>query len=278
MHEAMVDGRRIAYTRVGLGPALVLLHGGLGDSRSWRPQLEACAAEHTVLAWDAPGCGRSSDPPATWRMPEYADCVAGWLGAIGVDRAHVLGLSWGSSLALELYRRHPGLPSSLVLASAYAGWAGSLPPGEVAERVALGLAWADLPGEEIAAAFLPTLLTPDAAPDAVEDVLAVLRDVRGAGTLPALLSMAEADLRDVLPTIRVPTLLLYGSEDVRSPLRVAHELHRAIPGSDLVVLPGVGHESNFEAPDAFTREVLQFLRRASGRTAEWTGTYGVLPR
>lgn len=268
MYEAMVDGRRIAYTRVGLGPALVLLHGGLGDSRSWRPQLEAFAAEHTVLAWDAPGCGRSSDPPATWRMPEYADCVAGWLGAIGVDRAHVLGLSWGSSLALELYRRHPGLPSSLVLASAYAGWAGSLPPGEVAERVALGLAWADLPGEEIAAAFLPTLLTPDAAPDAVEDVLAVLRDVRGAGTLPALLSMAEADLRDVLPTIRVPTLLLYGSEDVRSPLRVAHELHRAIPGSDLVVLPGVGHESNVEAPDAFTREVLQFLRRASGRTAE----------
>jgi pimeloyl-ACP methyl ester carboxylesterase len=210
MHEAMVDGRRIAYTRVGLGPALVLLHGGLGDSRSWRPQLEACAAEHTVLAWDAPGCGRSSDPPATWRMPEYADCVAGWLGAIGVDRAHVLGLSWGSSLALELYRRHPGLPSSLVLASAYAGWGGSLPPGEV----------------------------------------------------------AEADLRDVLPTIRVPTLLLHGSEDVRSPLRVAHELHRAIPGSDLVVLPGVGHESNVEAPDAFTREVLQFLRRASGRTAE----------
>ncbi len=106
------------------------------DSRSWRWQLHGLAGDFHVLAWDAPGCGRSSEPPETWRMPEYAGCVASWLATIGVDRPHVLGLSWGSSVALELYRRHPDVPTSLVLASAYAGWAGSLPADEVAARLA----------------------------------------------------------------------------------------------------------------------------------------------
>ena len=64
-------------------------------------------------------------------MPEYADCLAAWLQVVGAEQPHVLGLSWGSSVALELYRRHPEAPASLILASAYAGWAGSLPPEEV---------------------------------------------------------------------------------------------------------------------------------------------------
>jgi pimeloyl-ACP methyl ester carboxylesterase len=61
-------------------------------------------------------------------MPDYADCLAAWLAVVGVEQPHVLGLSWGSSVALELYRRHPQVPASLILASAYAGWAGSLSP------------------------------------------------------------------------------------------------------------------------------------------------------
>ena len=73
-------------------------------------------------------------------------------------------------------------------------------------------------------------------------------------------AMAEADLRDVLPRIDVPTLLLYGQEDVRSPLSVAEELHAQIPDSTLVVMPGVGHQSNVEAADRFNDEVRNFLR------------------
>ena len=85
-----------------------------------------------MVAWDAPGCGRSSDPPETFGMPEYADCLAAFIDALGLERPHVLGLSFGAVLALELYRRHPLVPRTLVLASAYAGWAGSL-PAEVVE-------------------------------------------------------------------------------------------------------------------------------------------------
>ena len=75
------------------------------------------------------------------------------------------------------------------------------------------------------------------------------------------LAFAEADLRDLLPGIRVPTLLLYGDVDQRSPqAAVAAELHRGIPGSRLVVMPGVGHAANMEAPDRFNTEVREFLR------------------
>ena len=145
MRELQFGDLRIAYTRAGDGPPLVLLHGGMEDGRSWRRQVDGLADEFTVLAWDAPGCGRSSDVPESWRMPEYADALAAWLRAAGIERPHVLGLSWGSSLALELYRRHPQVPASLILASAYAGWAGSLSSEETAARLEGVLAAADLP-------------------------------------------------------------------------------------------------------------------------------------
>ena len=74
-----------------------------------------------------------------------------------------------------------------------------------------------------------------------------------------LRAMAEADLRDVLPRIDVPTLLLYGELDVRSPLHVAEALHASIPGSQLVVLAGVGHAANAEKPEEFNAAVRTFL-------------------
>lgn len=74
--------------------------------------------------------------------------------------------------------------------------------------------------------------------------------------------MAGADLRDVLPRIAVPVLLLYGDADSRSTLGIARELHAAIPGSTLVVMPGVGHLSNVDAPDRFNAEVARFLATA----------------
>jgi pimeloyl-ACP methyl ester carboxylesterase len=75
-----------------------------------------------------------------------------------------------------------------------------------------------------------------------------------------LVAAADADLRDVLPSVAVPTLLLYGAEDVRAPRPVAEAMHRAVPGSRLVLVPGVGHDVALEAPDAFDAEVRRFLR------------------
>src|SRR5579859_4715859 len=120
MLRAEVNGFSITYERTGRGPVLVLLHGFLFDSRAWRPQLEGLAGHLTVIAWDAPGAGHSSDPSEPFGIGDWADCLAGFLDAARVQQAHILGLSWGGLLAQEFYRRHPTRVSSLVLADTYA--------------------------------------------------------------------------------------------------------------------------------------------------------------
>jgi len=134
MGAVEVSGMRIAYQRAGQGPPLVLIHGAYEDSRIWRPQLDGLSNEFTVIAWDAPGCGQSDDPPPDFSAEDLGNVIAGFLRAVAPRKPHVLGLSWGSGAALELYRGHPNMAASLVLASAYAGWAGSLPPEEVERR------------------------------------------------------------------------------------------------------------------------------------------------
>src|SRR5215211_4202455 len=102
----------------------------------WGPQLAALADEFTVVAWDEPGAGRSSDVPAGFQLPDYAGCLAALIEQLTLGPAHVAGLSWGGTVALELYRHRPELVGTLVLAGAYAGWKGSLPEAEVRARVA----------------------------------------------------------------------------------------------------------------------------------------------
>ena len=136
MEVVRAYGLDIAYERVGEGPPLVFVHGAAGDSRMWQPQHAALADEFTVVAWDEPGAGRSSDVPADFGLADYADCLAALIEALALGPAHLAGLSWGGTLALELYRRHPGRVASLVLADTYAGWKGSLPAEEVRSRVA----------------------------------------------------------------------------------------------------------------------------------------------
>ena len=100
-------GLRIAYERAGHGPPLVLAHGIVGDARgTWGAQLEALSDESTVVAWDGSGTGRSADPPDGFRLPEFADCLAGFVAALELRHPHVAGLSFRGAMALELYRRH----------------------------------------------------------------------------------------------------------------------------------------------------------------------------
>ncbi len=243
------------------GLPLVLLHGGPLDSREWRQQLDGLSDEFTVIAWDMPGCGGSVDPPEGLTTHDYANYVAEFIKELGLERPNVLGLSFGSGLALELYRWHPMIPKTLILASAYAGWAGSLPTEVVEQRKRQMEQRIELPPDEWAREWLPTLLTESATPEVVAEVVGILRDFHPPGQRALLQAgFAEHDLRDVLPSIEVPTLLLYGEQDVRSPLSVAEEMHSKIPASKLVVLPGVGHMSDIEAPERFNAEVRRFLR------------------
>jgi pimeloyl-ACP methyl ester carboxylesterase len=163
-------------------------------------------------------------------------------------------------------RRHPELVRSLVLASAYAGWAGSLPPEVVAERLARALAEADRPPQEWAADYLSGFFASPVDQATTDEVLRIMHDCRPAGLKAMVRAFADADLRDALPGIAVPTLLLYGERDERAPLSVAHALRSAIPQAQLVVLPDVGHCTNLEAPDGFNSEVRRFLRGQGAET------------
>jgi pimeloyl-ACP methyl ester carboxylesterase len=261
LDHVLVGGLRIGYRRTGNGPPLVLLHGGFGfDSRSWRPQFKALADGFTVVAWDAPGSGQSDDPPDTFRLPDYADCLASFIEAIGLEHPHLLGLSFGAALALELYRRHPLVPRSLVLAGAYAGWAGSLPPAVVAERLERVLQEAEQDPAVWVPGYARGMLTESAPQAMFDEVMALMSGVHPAGNVAMLRGLAEADLRNVLPRIEIPTLLLHGDLDARSPLAIGEAIHAEIPGSKLAVLSGAGHLSNIEAADHFNREVRAFLR------------------
>jgi pimeloyl-ACP methyl ester carboxylesterase len=260
MDHVEVDGLRIAYERAGSGPPLVLLHGFVGDGPStWSEQLADLSDEFTVVAWDGPGAGRSSDPPGNFRIGEYADCLVGFIRALGLDRPHVVGLSFGGIVALELYRKCPAMPRTMVLAGAYAGWAGSLPPEAVEERLHRCLQYADLPPDQFTDAILSSMFSQSAPARAVTRFAASVRASRRAGFLAMTWSSAEADLKSMLGTVTVPTLLLFGDRDVRAPLTVGQALHAQIPGSTLVVMPGVGHVSTVEAPELFNRELRRFL-------------------
>ena len=252
-------GLDIAYERVGEGPPLVFVHGAAGDSRMWQPQRAALADEFTVVAWDEPGAGRSSDVPADFRLADYADCLAALIEALALGPAHLAGLSWGGTLVLELYRRHPGRVATLILADTYAGWKGSLPEEEVRARVAGARQMLAAPAEEFDPT-LPGLFAGDPPADFVsllEEIAAAVRP----DTLRTQLSlMAEADQRDLLPRIAVPTLLIWGELDARSPLDVARQFEQAIPDTTLHVIPDVGHVSNLEAPERFNEAVREFCR------------------
>ena len=261
MDRVDVAGLGIAYERAGDGPPLVLLHGYVGDGRgTWRHQIDGLSDEFTVVAWDAPGAGRSSDPPESFRLPDYADCLAGFVRALGLRRVQLVGLSFGGALALELYRRHPAIPATLLLAGGYAGWAGSLPPAEAERRLGQALELADGTPDELVGALLPTLFSDSADPSAVAGFAAAMRAFHPAGLRAMARSAMETDLRDVLPRIAVPTLLLHGGADGLGDLERRAHVRAAIPASRLVVLPGVGHASCAEAPELVNREVRAFLR------------------
>ncbi|HEX9763515.1 MAG TPA: alpha/beta fold hydrolase [Acidimicrobiia bacterium] len=257
MLYAEVKGLSVAYQRTGEGPALALLHGFTQDSRVWRPQLESLSELFTVIAWDAPGAGQSPDPPEAFRISDWADCLAGLLGVAAGDRAHIVGLSWGGLLAQEFYRRHPRRVRSLVLVDTYAGWKGSLPEPIPEDRLAACLRDASLPPEEFVSRYLPGMFGESPAPEVLE-LAGIMSEFHPIGFRLMATALARADTRDLLPTIQVPTLLVWGDADTRSPIAIAGQLRDAIPDARLVVIPGAGHVSNLEAPDRFDAAVRGF--------------------
>ncbi len=254
----------MTYERAGRGHPVVLVHGYVSDGPStWRPQLDALADDFDVIAVDLPGAGGSDDPPESFGIPGFADALAGFIAALGLPKPpHIVGLSFGGAVVIEFCRRHQDAASTITLVGSYAGWAGSLPQAEVDRRLDQALELSRLTPGELVETLLPTMFAASAPAGVVDEYAKSLRSFHPAG-LRAMARACTEDLTDVLASIRVPTLLIYGEGDTRAPTGVAADLHRSIPRSELVHLPGAGHVCNVDAVEPFNAALRRFLRAHS---------------
>ncbi len=263
LRRVEVGGHSIGYRRAGDGPPLLLLHGFLCDSRCWRTQLEGLSKTFSVIAWDAPGAGASSDPPESFTVTDWAHCLAEFLEVTGTGPAHIVGLSWGGILAQELYRLYSELVLGLVFADTYAGWMGSFTESVAQQRLEKCRRDSLLPAEDFVALWVPKeFFTPAASRELVNEMAAVVADFHPLGFRLMARALANTDSTRLLPRIAVPTLLLWGDSDARSPADVVGAQFRdAIPDAELVIIKNSGHVSNMEQPEEFNAQVERFCSR-----------------
>jgi pimeloyl-ACP methyl ester carboxylesterase len=258
VHIVNIKGLSIAYRKEGNGPALVLLHGFTQDSRIWKLQIEFLSKYFTVIAWDAPGSGQSADPPDNFDISGWADCLAGLLDSTKINQAHILGLSWGGLLAQEFYHRYPARVLSLILADTYAGWTGSLSDSIAKGRLESCIHDSELPPSEFVPKYLPGMFSDSVNPETREALSKIMSGTHPKGFRLMATALAIGDTRSLLPSIKAPTLLIWGDSDKRSSIKVAYQLHDAISNSRLEIISGAGHVSNMEKPAQFNSIVKDF--------------------
>jgi pimeloyl-ACP methyl ester carboxylesterase len=243
----------------GSGPALLMLHGIGGSADSFAPQFDELSSSLRLLAWDAPGYGRSEDPGRPFDLDDYADAAADVIrDRCGDTGAHVLGMSWGGVIATRLALRHPGLVRSLVLGSSTVG---SGAGRDTADRMRSRAATLDREGAEaFAAERAPRLLSGNADDELVANATAIMAaSIRLPGYGYAADSMAATDHTADLPKIDIPTLVLSGDEDTVTGIPASQVLAGGIPGAVFVTVRGAGHLANQERPDAFDAWVESFI-------------------
>lgn len=247
-------------------PLLVFLHGIGGNRSNWRHQLPVFSRWFRAAAWDARGYGHSDDHAGPFAFPDFASDLARVVTALGTGPAHMVGLSMGARIALEFQARHPGLTASLTLADTSAGSAEINSPEKIeafldARRKPLleGRTPADL------APDLARVITgPNAGPDVRAEIIASLAALRPGPYIRTLEAATRHQTFPPLDGIRVPTLVIVGSEDRIAPPETARTMAAAIPDARFAVIEGAGHISNLEAPDEFNRILAAFLAEITG--------------
>jgi pimeloyl-ACP methyl ester carboxylesterase len=216
--------------------------------------------DHCVIAWDAPGLGDSSETDDSWRPPQFADTLAAFVAALGLERPHPVGHSFGTMVALSLFRRHSRCAGESRTRRRPCGLGRFAPPNEVARRLEMFVGMAEL-GNAFDPKSYPGLFSGLIPADRDTALVTMMREDRRPATIRAAGHIgAETDLRPVLPTIDVPTLVLHGGADAPSPLANAEALHAATPPPQRVVLPKLGHACVVEDPEACAAEIRRYVK------------------
>lgn len=271
------DGVGLFASVVGRGDPIVFLHEFSGDLRSWEPQLAAFSRAFRCVSFNARGYPPSQVPQTLDRYSQQraADDVADVMGALGVSKAHMVGLSMGAFAALHLALRRPKLVASLTLAGCGYGAAPSVHPGyaaamnreaDHAEAIGMAAYAQELAGSAYAQ---PLAAKNEAGWRRFADELGE-HSIRGTAlTLRGVLGQRPSlwALERALAALTVPTLLIVGDEDAPC-IEPNLFLKRAIPDAALCVLPRSGHLVNLEEPALFNAIVMSFLAAVAAGT--WT--------
>lgn len=248
-------GYAIGYEEAGAGEAvpIVFLHGVGSDKSVWRPQLRFFGRTRRAIAFDYPGYGYSDPAPAGTTRDDYASAVISGMNELGLERAHICGLSLGGVVAIALHNADPKRCASLILADTFA-----VHPGGNAIYERSIAASNDL--RAMAEARVDVLLGQPADPSVRHEVVETMARIDPAAYRIGAEAVWLADQKDRAAKIDVPALVVCGSEDKVTPPELSRALAELIPHAKIEMIAGAGHISNLEQPDRFNEVVDEFIR------------------
>ena len=267
MPTALVNGVNLYYEEHGQGTPLIFVHEFAGEARSWDLQVSFFSRRYRTIAYSARGYPPSDvpDDPKAYSQKQAVDDIRGMLDALGIDKAHVCGLSMGGYASLHFGLTYPARALSIVVAGC--GYGSGTDREQFKKDVDTTARRFEVDGMAKAAEFYsqgPTRVQfIDKDPKGWQlfhDLLAAQSAVGHAHTLRGvqLTRPSVFDLGDQMEKLTVPTLIMTGDEDDPC-LEAGIFMKRKIPTSGLVVMPKSGHTINLEEPDAFNRAVLDFV-------------------
>ena len=243
------DGVNIHYEVHGDGPPLVLTHGYSSTSAMWREQIAPLSKHHRLILWDMRGHGQSDYPqdPNAYSEALTVGDIAALLDAAGAERAIVGGLSLGGYMSLAFYRAHPARVRALLIIDTGPGFKKD-DARDAWNRRAFDTA------ERFEREGLDVLKSGSRERSTVQH-----RDAHGlALAARGMLTQRDARVIELLPEIKVPSLIVVGADD--TPFLAASDYMAAkIPGAQKVVIPNAGHAVNIDQPQAFIGAVEPFL-------------------
>ena len=267
MPIAQVGDINMYYRVYGEGEPLVLIMGHGMDARSWVFQTPEFSKEYQVIGFDNRGVGRTDAPDSPYSIAMMADDTAGLMDILGIEKAHILGVSMGGMIAQEFALKYPHRVKSLILATT----AARSPSEGVGALASIFITEEGVSQETRIRKLLPNIYTDKFFENSEQVQRVVDAMLANPNPQPAYAAArqgdaaAQHDTRDRLGQITAPTLVLVGKEDIVLPVKLSEELAEGIPNAELVVLEGGGHGFNFEIPDKFNQAVLDFLVKVRGK-------------
>ncbi|MCA1393945.1 alpha/beta fold hydrolase [Bradyrhizobium sp. IC3123] len=250
MPEINRDGVNIYYEVHGNGPPLLLTHGYSSTSAMWHGQIDALAKDHTLILWDMRGHGQSDYPDDASAYSEDLTVgdMATILDAVGAKRAIIGGLSLGGYMSLAFYRAHPERARALLIIDTGPGFRKDDAREAWNARALATADRLDREGLEVLKAA-----TRERATASHRNASGLALAARG------MLTQRDARVMELLPEIKVPSLIVVGADD--TPFLAASDYMAAkIPGAQKVVIPAAGHAVNIDQPEAFVDAVVPFLK------------------